>query len=202
MAEKEYRRLTWSRRRSQAGLVVFSPARSSLWLGKDHLLGIDTTGYTETYKRFYFRDIQAIIIRRTNRLRNWSLGLGVPAGLFALFAAVASREVVVASILGTVAGLFLLAALLNVAAGPTCVCHLRTAVQTEELPSLNRLRRTRKVLNRLRPFIVEAQGQLAPEDIPIRMQEWRSATANSGDQPAVAPRYVVDDPNLPPRIVP
>jgi hypothetical protein len=49
--------------------------------------------------------------------------------------------------------------------------HLRTAVQIEELPSLNRIRRTRRVLDRVRPLIVAAQGPLAPEEISGRMSE-------------------------------
>src|SRR2546427_536863 len=169
MAEKEYRRLTWSRRRSQAGLAVFSPARSSLWLAKDHLLCIDTTGYTETYKRFYFRDIQSVIIRKTERSKFRNLALGVLLGLFALFT-VLSNDVTRAFIFGTIAALSALALLINLAAGPTSICHLRTAVQTEELASLNRVRRARKVLDRLRPLITAAQGSLAPEEIAARLQ--------------------------------
>jgi hypothetical protein len=56
----------------------------------------------------------------------------------------------------------------NLLLGPTCVCHLKTAVQTEELPSLRRLRRARKVLARLRPLIVAAQGELTLGEIAAR----------------------------------
>src|SRR5947208_5263032 len=76
MAEKEYKRLTRARVRSS--FAVISAARSSLWLGADHLLCVDSTGYTETYKRFYFRDIQAITICRTARRKVWNWSLGVP----------------------------------------------------------------------------------------------------------------------------
>jgi hypothetical protein len=167
------------------------------------LLSIDSTGYSETYKRFYFRDIQAVILRKTKGERTWALVFGAPGGLFALFAFLAARggDVVTAWVLGTVAGLCLLALLLNLAAGPTCTCQLRTAVQTEELAPLHRLRRARKVLNRLRPMMVEAQGELAPEEIPARFQEWAAATAAADASAAGIPRYVVDDPNAPPRII-
>ena len=53
MAEAEYQRLTRAHPRS--GFAVAFAARSSLWLGKDHLLCIDSTGFSESYKRFYFR---------------------------------------------------------------------------------------------------------------------------------------------------
>jgi hypothetical protein len=155
MAEREYRRLTRSRQR--AGFAVSSLSRTSLWLGKDHLLCIDTTGYTETYKRFYFRDIQAIILRRTNSWRIFSLGCALAAGLLTLWAAL-TNDSVAWIVLGIPAGLFLLLLTSNLIAGPSCRCHLRTAVQTEELPSLSRVGRARRALDRLRPLIVEAQG--------------------------------------------
>jgi hypothetical protein len=59
----------------------------------------------------------------------------------------------------------------NTLMGPTCVCHLKTAVQTEELTPLRRLRRARKVLARVRPLIVAAQGELTPEEIAARMAQ-------------------------------
>ena len=64
MPEVEYRRLTRARNRSRFALVATS--RASLWLAKDHLLQIDTSGYTENYKRFHFRDIQALVLCKTD----------------------------------------------------------------------------------------------------------------------------------------
>ena len=59
MARKEYKRIggRGSRRRQ-----FFT--RNTLWLGADHLLQGEHTGYTEEYKRFYFRDIQGITVKR------------------------------------------------------------------------------------------------------------------------------------------
>ena len=42
-------------------------------------------------------------------------------------------------------------------------CTIRTAVQTEELPSLNRVRKADKVLARIRPLIESAQRHEVPE---------------------------------------
>ncbi|HWI55617.1 MAG TPA: hypothetical protein VNZ22_00220, partial [Bacillota bacterium] len=89
MAEPDhpaYERLTRAYPRS--GFAVAVAARSSLWLGPDHLLCIETTGYTETYKRFYFRDIQAVLIRQTKRQRNWTLAFGGLSLLFTIIAIV------------------------------------------------------------------------------------------------------------------
>ena len=202
MAEQQYQRLTRSRSRSVFGIA--SVARSSLWLGEDHVLRIDSTGYNEYYKRFYFRDIQAIFIRRT---RNWIIWAAIFGGLTALFALLAftSAGVEAAAIFGSVAGIFLLALIFDLAAGPSCACHLRTAVQVEDLPSVNRMRRARKVLDRLRPLIAATQGQLSPEEVSARLSGGSAPVANRAepstatDQPVTAQGAAVEEPNSPPQ---
>jgi hypothetical protein len=170
MAEKEYQRLTWSRMK-RTGLLTAVATRSSLWLGKDHLLCIDSTGYAEEYKRFYFRDIQAITVVKTKRRLIWNWLFGVPlagcAGAWGIGLLTPQGLSLGATITGLVVTvLFALPLLLNNLYGSTCACHLRTAVQTEMLPSLNRLRRAHKVLNRIRPLIEAVQGaRLSPEEI-------------------------------------
>lgn len=193
MAEKEYLRLT--RARPRAKFAVVSSGNSSLWLGKDHLLCIDTTGYTENYKRFYFRDIQAFVICKTNRYQWWAIVTGVMAVGCAI-PAVLTSEVVVRYILGIMGGLFLLFFFVNLALGPSSMCQLQTAVHKEELPSLNRLRRARKVLDRLRPMIIATQGALSPEDISIRIRQ--SAIVS---EPAIPTTASAGDSNVPPQIV-
>ena len=90
-------------------------------------------------------------------------------------------------ILGVWLGLafFLLALLLiNLSRGRTCVCHIRTAVQTEELPSLRRLRTARKATALLKPLIEEAQGTIPPEELQSRMSE---LVARQAENEATAP---------------
>lgn len=178
MPEKEYRRLT--RTRSRSGFAVAYGSRSSLWLGKDHLLCVDTNGYTETYKRFHFRDIQVISIHRTER-HLWLAGiLGFLAFIFVILAISAAPnspfaqwdggEIFGECLVSGMAALCLLLLLINFLAGPACKCLLRTAVQIEDLSPLNRVRRARKALARLRPLIVAVQGEMSPEEISSRMQ--------------------------------
>jgi hypothetical protein len=69
-----------------------------------------------------------------------------------------------------IAGLFGLIFLLNLLPGPTCTCHLQTAVHREELPSLRRLRRAQKVIARLQPLIARAQGALTREEVAAGFQ--------------------------------
>ena len=77
---------------------------------------------------------------------------------------------------------FALPLVINNLLGPTCVCHLQTAVQTEHLPSLNRIRRVQQLLNRIRPFIEETQGRIAPDEISARIRE-RFAPTDAPEQP-------------------
>jgi len=198
MAEKEYERLT--RARPRARFAVISSGNSSLWLGKDHLLCIDTNGYTENYKRFYFRDIQAFLIRKTPRYKWWSVVTGLLAAGFLLPIAF-STEVWLQYIFGVVGGLFSLIFVINLALGPSSACQLRTAVQLEELPSLNRLRRTRKELDRLRPLLVAAQGALPPEEIFSRVREFPGSETSSASGASDVTSGAVEDSNVPPRII-
>ena len=51
---------------------------SRLYLGPGHLLVVNSTGFTESYKRFYFQDIQAIVLCRTRSRLIWNIILSVP----------------------------------------------------------------------------------------------------------------------------
>jgi len=204
MPEKEYHRLT--RTRARSAFAVAAMSRSSLWLGKDHLLCVDSSGYTETYKRFYFRDIQTISIQRTDRHHWWSAILGFFAFVFFIttvgtmpkipMAQWSSDQIAGGIVLSGITGFFVLLLLMNWLSGPACKCFLRTAVQIEELPSLNRVRRARGTLARIRPLIVAVQGELAPDEIASRMR----ATAGSPTGTTAAPDISASSP--PPTVSP
>ena len=209
MPEKEYQRLARPRSRSEFAVAFIS--RSSLWLGKDHLLCVEASGYTETYKRFHFRDIQAITFMATKRRAIWNWIWGVPTtiSLVLLLASLPYTgsagpnsnlgEIVFFACLTAI---FAAALLINSFLGPSCICHLRTAVQMEELSSLNRLRRARKVLNRVRPLIAAAQGELAPGEIPVRLRAAVASPDSATQSPGVstAPPPAADRPDAPPVI--
>jgi hypothetical protein len=127
-----------------------------LWQGPDHVLLVISTGMSENYKRFYYRDIQAFVVRRTTAHHAVSAALAVFTLGFAVLT-LGYRGGAWMWVWGIVAGIFALSLLINLLLGPTCVCHLRTAVQTERLTPLNRLRTARKALNRIRPLIVASQ---------------------------------------------
>jgi hypothetical protein len=134
--------------------------RNTLWLGPDHLLMVDSTRFSETYKRFYLPDIQTIIIRKAPRfvLPYYWLVLAVAALVLLLVGLNPFRQrffwpaVVILAAVGVylyVASMF-----------DSCTCHLITRVSKVELASLFRLRSARQFADLVTPRILEVQGQL------------------------------------------
>ncbi len=173
------------------GIFVFilRGKRVQLWLGDDHLLLVEWDGTRENYKRFRYQDIQAVIIRKTIEATTVNSILGGLVIMFTAFAIIVGGGGAI--FLGILAGAFALFLAGNFLAGPMCVTHIRTAVQTDEMPSLCRLRNARKALAELRPLIAAAQGELPAGDIPARIQELLTPRS----------QFIVDDPNAPPRII-
>jgi hypothetical protein len=145
-----YRKLT----RMRSGLGT----RTQLWLGPDHLLHVNSTGYTESYRRFYLRDIQSLLIVHT-ALRTY-VAVAFAALLLIVFLIVRSAGggLVGYAITG---GLFLPFFLWNHLLGAGCRVVIITAVQQENVRALSRLPKTRRVLAELRPLIEAAQADLS-----------------------------------------
>ena len=161
-------------------VVALSVRRSRLWLGKDHLLLVDYSSVHQDLKRFYFRHIQALTVRRTARWSTLSLVFGLLAAVFTLLLLNFNGEPE-RYFHGLAVGLFGLLLLINLLKGPTAECFIQTAVQSEKLPSLGRLRNARKVLARLRPLIDAAQGKLTPEQLAAG---WQSLAATDAGWPS------------------
>ncbi|MGD0278116.1 MAG: hypothetical protein ABSC11_02290 [Smithella sp.] len=172
MAEKEYKKLPGGGTKRGAFLDVVR-TRTSLWQGKDHLLYLSSTGYTEDYKRFYYGDIQAITIRKTIRYMVWNIILLTSLVSFGA-AAYSYSEKFLAVSLYTVAFFSFLFLVINLLMGQTCICELYTQVSTEELYSLKRLRTAKKVINIITPLIEEKQ-----RDLPSAASNLSSSSAES-----------------------
>ena len=159
----KYKRLP-GRGPRKRGFITVVRSRCSLYLGDDHILAVDNNGFSENYKRFYFSDIQAFITQKTRRGAVWNIVLSIMIACI-LIGALFSAEEPLRIIFWILSGIFLVFLLINTMGGPTCTCHIVTAVQVEKLPSLNRLRVTRKVINTLRRAIEKIQGKLSPEEV-------------------------------------
>jgi hypothetical protein len=137
----------------------------TLWMGEDHLLAVDSNGYSEDYTRYYYKDIKAVMVRRTARGRIWNAILATALGvcLFSLVWYVFYRSEALAVLVVFGTPLFLAGLLVNTLRGPTCRCHILMPLGIRELPTLKRIKTVRKTLDRLRPCIEERQGTIAQE---------------------------------------
>jgi hypothetical protein len=159
---KEYTKLPGSKK-------GFFLGRYTLWQGADHLLQIFARFGVEDYKRFYFSDIQAIVIRKTagGKIKNAILGGITSLFLLFIFSVLNTGPILLngwALLWGFMAVVMALFLLVNFLMGPTCETKLLTAVQTEKLHPLNRLRRAIKVADNLRPLIRDAQRSTPGQD--------------------------------------
>lgn len=165
---REYLRLP-GRGRKRGSFFALAATRATLWSGNDHLLSVYGTGYTEEYKRFYYRDIQAFVMRKTARGAAWISVSALFLVLFTLLALTGTPANPAGAALFwfwglSLCGLSLIVLIVNLLRGPTCICHLQTAVSREELPSLGRVKYAKKALQILKPLIEEAQGALTREE--------------------------------------
>lgn len=128
-----------------------------VWLGTDHVLLVRGQTWMETYRRFFFSDIQAVLVRRTHTGKIWNAVWGSGTAFFLIIALMLNGSA--ALVVAGMAAPFALALLINLMLGPTCACHIRTAVQMERLGALNRIRAARKFIARVEPLIMAAQPE-------------------------------------------
>ncbi len=135
----------------------------SLWAAPDHLISISASIFSEEYKRFYFQDIQTLILHKTEAWRVWNWLLGGLGAIFVLVAIASKGPVAVFA--GIVSAMVLLILSINYVLGATCACYIQTAVQKERLYTLNRIRRAQKILDSLKPSILGAQRKSEPSSL-------------------------------------
>jgi hypothetical protein len=164
---------------------------ASLWLGSDHFLVVRNMRFSEEYRRYYYRDIQALQLRPARRLWFPSWVAGVLVALVILAIAFSFWYRAVSS--GCVASLLPFLALIayrSLAQG--CACHVVTAVATDELAALRQMSPARKVIRAIAERAVAAQGALDPnwqqswQDLQQRQQPSSRDTTPSLSTPALA----------------
>lgn len=148
-----------------------------LYAGDDHLLLVENSGFSEDYRRFAYRDVQALVVVRSNRFWGWLLALSLPTLAFGLPSAFSWEGFGAAA--GWVATLlFAIPLLVHVLRGPTCRATLFTAVQRVELGSLGRVRAVARAFPEIRRRVEAAQGAAAPDlDAAVLFSERLGATA-------------------------
>ena len=129
----------------------------SLYAAADHLLLRVSSGFVETYRRFYFVDIEAITVRTTVRGIFWNIALGLALFVAVLVILLKPSPHIVSGFFAAIFG-FLLT--LNIALGKTCATQLQTRVQKRALP-IRRLRKALRVVDQLSTKIQIAQAEMA-----------------------------------------
>lgn len=171
-SQKQYKRLS--------GMGFINSNR--LYTGPGHVLSVTTTLFSEDYMRFYYRDIQAIIIRKTVGGKIFNLGFAILLIISCIPAL--SLDGGWSGFFFFMTALFLLLLLINLLRGPTCVCHVRTPIQTVRLRALNRVRKANRAMSRLRPLIEGAQGSLSEESLR-EINKGREARAGAKRSPGL-----------------
>jgi hypothetical protein len=147
--QQKYRKLPGRRRG-----FIFS---ASLWTGADHLLSVKSGRFQEQYKRFYFRDIQAIVVTKVPRFAV-STPVAAVAAILLIGLLIARYNLpALTDWLWLVLGV-LAVAWIYISAEQSCTCRLYTAVSREDLPSIHRMWTARKALAELERQIAQVQG--------------------------------------------
>ena len=133
---------------------------SSVWLGEDHLLLVKSSRFQEEYRRFYFRDIQAIVSADAPRYH-----ISTRAALIgvvwsgALAAAIAGGREAPVWIAGFI-GIALACVWMYLSGARSCRCRIYTAVSSEELPSIYREWTARRFVETVSPYVTQVQGAI------------------------------------------
>jgi hypothetical protein len=154
----KYRRLP-----GRAGFIV----RHSLWMKPDHLLRVKALLFSEEYRRYYLKDIQALVLTEKANPPAF-IGYVLAASIALLTGGLFYSS---HPVWGTFAGVVALTILLWSCRRPTCVCYLQTRVSTERLHALRRLRSAHKTLAILKAEIEKIQGEANREVIEAHQSQ-------------------------------
>jgi hypothetical protein len=151
-ANQRYRKLPGHRRGILRG--------ASVWMAGDHLLSVRSYRVREEYKRFQFRDVQAIVVAQCPRFHISTRSLFL--AFIWLWAFGVGRQLLPDTF--TTAMWLIAAALvcawLYISFVHSCRCRILTAVSSDELPSVYRTWTARRFLAQMEPRIAEVQGRL------------------------------------------
>jgi len=145
--------------------------RGRLWLAEDHVLEVSSVFISESYRRFFFHEVRALVVQRTNTRFIWALVLGV-LGLITGFVAGAFLWTGIANsgedwhvAMYFPAGFFGLALLVclalwisNMLLGPSCVCQVLTRNGWQTLSAPRRVGPATQVQAELAGIIQAVQG--------------------------------------------
>jgi hypothetical protein len=127
----------------------------SAWIADDHILLVGGSRFSETYQRVYFRDLQALLIRRKRRfVMQWPYVLLAPLLLFLFFGSLSARGY--SPVLALVLIIAAVIAFLTLRFG--CYLDLATAVGNVPVHSVAFLWTARRFSAIVVPLVTAAQA--------------------------------------------
>lgn len=177
------------------GRTFFPFVTWSLWQGPDHLLWVSSAFFKERYYRFYYNDIQALVLQRTNTHLLWTFIWASLALLFGIISLAVSESFQISLAWSAV---FIIALLINVSMGASCSVFIQTAVQRQKISSLRRLRKGNKTIALIKTLVEERQGawereqSVAAQNTAIQSAQGATGgptvSSFTGEQEAAEPR--------------
>lgn len=141
-----------------------------LWMAEDHVLLATLIGVHEEYRRVFFSDIQAMVWQPTKRRQIIFILICVLAMPIVVGLAMTCHDTAGLVTFGILLGLDLLAAIVNLAKGPSCSFYIQTATGTAHIACITRLRRALRLIHLIGEEATRRQGQLAPEAWAVEPQ--------------------------------
>lgn len=136
--------------------------RHQLWLAEEYVLYREIFGYSEEVKRFYYRDIQAVVCTPTGSWRTCSWLSGLLLVFLVICGGLSAYEgIMVPFALAWIGATFSLVILMgNLVLGPSCSTTLYTAAAEAPLYSLGRKRSAEKAIVWIGERVQQAQRDM------------------------------------------
>ncbi|WOO42182.1 hypothetical protein [Rubellicoccus peritrichatus] len=170
--EKEYAKL------AGPGLLAYQ----RLYEAKDHFLVVEGV-YQESYRRLFYKDIQALIYcpTKAGSITMLITALGLLASLLGVAVTMASQSPVLGMwvVFAIIFGVVLLFAVI---AGGTCSLAIKTPAQIVPLRNVSGRRRARKLIRKVTEIVESVQGPLTQEVLDDAFVKARAANTPSGSQ--------------------
>lgn len=175
--------------------------RSSLWDGGDHLLVVENKGFHETYSRFDYGEIQALVMCQNERRLYLGLLFSflLVIGLIVLAGSSGAFGKGFGAVLTFVFGI---ATLVNALKGPGCVCQIKTRVNLMRLRPITRRRQFERILPDLRSRIAERQGEADAGELAEALGGSSDAGDGEDEGSGVPPRVTPSQPSPVTRVEP
>jgi hypothetical protein len=149
----------------------------SLWLSSDHLLSVRRNPFSESYRRYYFNDIQAIVF---TELSNLVAPYGYTVAVL-LFVTTVALFYTRHPAWGIFCALVSLATFWASWRSADCACYVQTSVSSEMLPSLRQKVNAGKTLVLLKAAIEKTQGAVSAEVFQAHPTDTRSRQVRSAN---------------------